>query len=137
MNAIIRQYREYEMVQAIYRIRPLLFPARKIWILSAIQLPLSTTPVGLNSDELSMQLGMKLQTRGKLNRAKPAYDKLRKAVIKLRRNDHIQFSTKKLADTAGVNLRTTQKYIQRLCEDIPYLKRKNDEFQIQENSENA
>ena len=137
MNAIIRQNREYEMVQAIYRIRPLLFPARKIWILSAIQLPLSTTPVGLNSDELSMQLGMKLQTRGKLNRAKPAYDKLRKAVIKLRRNDHIQFSTKKLADTAGVNLRTTQKYIQRLCEDIPYLKRKNDEFQIQENSENA
>ena len=131
MNDIIRQHREYEMVQAINRIRPLLFPERKIWILSAIQLPLSTTPVSLNSDELAMMLGMKLRTRGELNRAKPAYEKLRKAVIKFKRNDYRRFDKKKLADTAGVNLRTAQKYIQRLCEDFHYLEWHNDEFSIE------
>ena len=133
MNEIIRQYREDEMVQAIYRIRPLQSPDKKIWILSAIQLPLPTTPISLNSDELAMLLGLQLGKHGNASRAKPAFKKLRKAVIKFRRNDYKKFNTKKLADTAGVNLRTAQKYLDALIEEIPYLERREDEFFINKN----
>jgi hypothetical protein len=135
MNDILRQHRENEMIQAVNRIRPLLFPEKKIWILSAIPLSLpSPNYTELDGDELSIMLGLKLQSGGKVNRVHPAYQKLSRAVIKLRHNEYKRFNTKKLANTAGVNLRTTQKYVQRLCEEIPYLNRQKDEFYIQDSS---
>ena len=121
------------MVQAIYRIRPLQSPEKKIWILSGIQLPLPTTPISLNSDELAMLLGLQSKKAGDASRAKPAFKKLRKAVIIFHRNDYKKFNTKKLADMAGVNLRTAQKYIDVLIDEIPYLERQNDEFFIKKN----
>ena len=132
MNAIIRQYREDEMVQAIYRIRPLQSPEKNIWILSAIQLPLPTTPISLNSDELAMMLGLKLESKN--SRPKPAYRKLKKAITKLRWDGYSKFTTKKLADTAGVNQRTVKEYTQKLCEEIPYLSMTKDGFEIRQNT---
>ena len=135
MNAIIRQYREDEMVQSIYRIRPLQSPAKKIWILSAIQLPLPTTPVSLNSDELAMMLGLKIGGKG--GRPKPAFRKLKKAVSTLKNNHHTRFSTKELADAARVNQRTVKEYSKKLCEEISYLSMTKNGFEIEKNVKNS
>ena len=137
MNEILRQHRENEMIQAVNRIRPLLYPDKKIWILSAIPLLLpSPNYTELDGEELSIMLGLKLQTSGKANRAHPAYNKLTKAVTKLRWNECRKFTTKKLADTAGVNQSTVKRYTQRLCDDIPYLTITNNGFEIKNDREN-
>ena len=131
MNDILRQHRENEMIQAVNRIRPLLFPEKNIWILSAIPLSLpSPNCTELDGDELSILLGLKLETRGIADRAHPAYNKLTKAVTKLRWNECRNFTTKKLADTAGVNHSTVKRYTRRLCEDIQYLAITNTGFEI-------
>ena len=137
MNRILRQKRENEMIQAVNRIRPLLYPDKKIWILSAIPLSLpSPNYTELDGDELAIMLGLKLHTSGKVNRAKPAYSKLNKAISQLRHNHHTEFSVKKLADAAGVNQRTVKQYTQRLCEDIPYLTITKSGFELKNSSEN-
>ena len=133
MNNALIQKREYEMIQAINRIRPLLYPEKKIWILSAIPLSLTADINHVNSDELSILLGLKLETK---NRPNHAYKKLTKAVINLRHNHHTRFTIKKLADTAGVNQSTTKNYSRKLCEDIQYLFITKSGFEIQKNSEN-
>ena len=137
MNNPLRQNREYEMIQAINRIRPLLYPHKKIWILSAIPLSLPSPNYNeLNGDELAIMLGLKLQTTGKLDRAKPAYIKLKKAVTKLQHYGHKEFTTKILADTAKVNQKTVKRYSQQLCNDFPYLNITINGFEIHENFQN-
>ena len=133
MNQILSQHREEEMIQMIHRIRPLLYPEKKIWILSSTPLPLPADIQHVNSDELSIMLGLKLNSNSYATGFSNTYNRLTKAVTKLKDNHYTQFSCQKLADTAGVNKRTVSRYAKRLCEDIPNLTMTRNGFELTPN----
>lgn len=134
MNNTLKQKREDEMLQAIYRIRPLQNPHKKIWILTAIPLDLPAKEICLSYQEMVDMLGLKLQVSEKSYKSNTAYNKLIKAINKLKHNHHTKFTTKMLADAAGVNQRTVKDYSQRLCKDIAYLTINKNGFELQNDS---
>jgi hypothetical protein len=133
MNQILSQHREEEMIQMIHRIRPLLYSEKKIWILSSTPLPLPADIQHVNSDELSIMLGLKLNSNSHATGFSHIYNRLTKAVTKLKDNDCNQFTSQKLADTAGVNKRTVIRYAKRLCDDIPNLNMTKNGFKLTPN----
>jgi len=122
MNSALKQKREYEMVQAIYRIRPIQNPDRKIWVLSAIPLEFPANVTCMNYQEMAESVGLKVRTGvEKSYKDNAAYVKLLKGVNKLKHNHKAKFTTQMLADAAKVNQRTVKEYTKQLCNDIPYL----------------
>ena len=135
MNQILSQHREEEMIQMIHRIRPLLYPEKKIWILSSTPLPLAADIQHVNSDEISIMLGLKLNSKSHATGLNNTCSRLAMAVSELRHNKCSKFTCQKLADKAGVNRRTVIRYAKRLCEDIPNLVMTKDGFELFSESE--
>ena len=115
---------QYHIFQKIRHI--LLTPCinTKIWILTK-------TPIlgnfgwyktnFVNSDKLAVMLKLKAYRGAKIIGLNPACTKLGKAITKLRYNGYVNFSTRKLAETAEVSPATVRRYTERLCRDIPDL----------------
>ncbi len=132
MNKTLKQKREYEMIQAIYRIRPLQNPDKKIWILSAIPLEFPANTNCLDYQEMAELVGLKVKAGVKKSyKDNVAYGKLLKGINKLKHNHKAKFTTKMLADAAQVDQRTVKEYTKQLCKDIPYLNITKNGFVIQ------
>ncbi|MBC8394000.1 MAG: hypothetical protein H8E17_15720 [Deltaproteobacteria bacterium] len=119
MNRVLEQHREYEMEQAIFRIRPLQNPEKKIWILSSIPLPLEANIKIINGEELSTILGLDMNKK---------HDRILRRMISsakkiLNEKVNKEFTVRRLANTAKVAEKTVRTYSKSICDAIPGLEK--------------
>ena len=135
MDLTLKRCKEEEMIQMIHRIRPLHNPEKKIWILTStplVDLPAEVTTV--DDYDLSKILGLKgMESKGK----NQTMNILVKAVQKLRYNHNTEFTTRKLADTAKVNLRTVQRFADDLCSEFSDLTHFHGGFRFNKGAEKS
>ncbi|NQS98562.1 MAG: hypothetical protein HQ591_08915 [candidate division Zixibacteria bacterium] len=119
----------------IHRIRPLLYPDKKIHILSRTPLPLAAKIIQLSTVEYESMLGLKLNSQSKVTGTDTTYNRLSQAITQLRYKHYTNFTYQKLADTARVNRRTVERYAERLCADISGLTKTPTGFELKEDND--